>query len=715
MSDIKLEPEDLEICRGCLSSNRRLSTVETAVYLSLLTKDQIHELDLMEHIALCWECMALLRKTSGFGAQVQKAHMILQDSLQLLPTKPTLSSLSVHRHFEYDAVFEESTPPELPIFYEPRSAVDHDKVIVPTKYKTEVTKSDVKNLKTVKVILHDIFENNIKSEHDSDDNENFEAEDIYISSEEMTKTKTDTREILRKTVRQNVQDPGPKITKEINNTAILKLKQESQKIVDTKKVTPKRRQVNTAQTFSVKIVKHTIKHGKNKSEIKVLRSSNIDNKTKLEVEEDDIDSDNQDARADLKHYEFETQVKKEKQPELHTNIKLEGHNTNNVQKKTGAKKKKHTLKFRKLNTKYKKIEEVLPYFQEIEMNEQDLKSTLEKDDAIVDKHRIHKCSICGVTFQLLINLKGHALRNHKKTHPEHFNNTNFNNPALVLPQNSVWRCDVCARMMRREHIVAHMNEFHVRRFLCNGCEWSRKPFWKKEDCQRHWNEIHKQLICDICEIRRKSKKTMEFHIEETHMPNILRQHQCPHCPNSYSDRKSLLEHDRQTHQTPEPVERRYCAVCDVTFRRIEGFQAHFRNCHSGIPKKRFPCPQCDKVLTKKIYLKRHTDIIHAGISEFRCHICGKYLCKKMALQRHLDMHNNIKRPRNHACNVCGHTFMTNSSLQFHMNTHTGERPYKCTECQAAFTQPYTLRMHLAKHHNVDASVGTDGTIVLAVK
>ncbi|XP_063542247.1 zinc finger protein 845-like [Cydia strobilella] len=711
MCDIKLEPEYLEICRGCLSSNRRLSSVETAVYQALLTEEQIHELDLKEHIALCWECMALLRKTWGFRAQVQKAHIILQDSLQLSPTKPTLSSLSVHQNFEYDAVFEENTPHELPICYEPSSTADHDKVIVPTKYKTEVTNSDIKSIKTVKVVLQDISKNYIKSEHPSDDSdatENLEADDSYISSEEMTETNNDTREILRKTAvnrlsvvkQRNIQE-GPKITKKnIKTPALLKLGQESQKSIDTKKVAPKRRTV-TSQKLSVKILKH--------NSIKDEGSSNIDNKNK--VKEDDIDSDIQDTKADLNHSEFKTQAKEEKQPDLHTKIKSEG----GEQKKSETKKKKHTLKFRKINTKYKKIEEVLPYFQEVEMNEQDLKSTLEKDDAIVDKHKIHKCSICGVTFQLLINLKGHALRNHKKTHPEHFDNTNFNNPALVLPQKSVWRCDVCARMMRKEHVVAHMNEFHVRRFLCNGCEWSFKPFWKKEDRLRHWNEIHKHLICHICEIRRKSKKTMEFHIEEAHMPNLLRHHQCPHCPNTYSDRKSLLEHDRDTHQTPEPVERRYCAACDVTFRRIEGFQAHFRNCHSGKPKMRFPCPQCDKVLTKKIYLKRHMNIIHAGITEFRCHICGKYLCKKMALQRHLDTHNNIKRPSNHACSMCGRKFQTNSSLQFHMNTHTGERPYKCTECQSAFTQPYTLRMHLAKQHHVDVSVGTDGTIVLAMK
>ncbi|XP_063542701.1 PR domain zinc finger protein 5-like [Cydia strobilella] len=717
MCDIKLEPEDLEICRGCLSSDRTLSSVETAVYLPLLTEDQILELDLKKHIALCWECMALLRKICGFRAQVQKAHMILKDSLQLLPTKPTLSSLSVHQNFEYDAVFEESTPHELPFFYELSSTVDHDKVIVPTKYKSMVTKTKISNMKHVKVVLHDIIKNNIKTEHpndDSDDNENFGADDSYSSSEEITETKNDSREILSVVKQPNLQE-GPKITKEINKTtATLKLGRKSQRLIDTKKIALKRRKVDTAQKLSVKTVKHnSIKHGKNKCEIKTLESLNIDNNTKLEVnEEDNIYSDDEDAKADLNQSEFETQARKEKQSGLHTDIKFKA---DNEQIKAERKRKK-TSRFREIKMRYKKIEQVLPYFQEIEMNKQDLKITLEKDDAIVDKQKIHKCSICGVKYQLHIHLNGHALRNHRRTHPEHFDNTNFNNPALVLPQKSVWRCDVCARMMRREHVVAHMNEFHVRRFLCNGCDWSLKPFWKFADRQRHWNEIHRQLICSICKTRRISRKMMEFHIEETHVPpNKRRKHQCPHCPNTYRDRKSLYEHDRDAHQPPEQVELRYCVTCDITFKRICNFELHFRNFHSGIPKQTFPCPQCGKVLQKKANLKAHMSVIHAGITNYRCHICDKYLCTNTALRRHLDMHKNIKLPKNHACTICGRKFQTNSSLQFHMNTHTGERPYKCTECESAFTQPYTLQMHLAKRHNVDAGVKTDGTIVPATK
>ncbi|XP_063369847.1 zinc finger protein 766-like [Cydia amplana] len=102
-----------------------------------------------------------------------------------------------------------------------------------------------------------------------------------------------------------------------------------------------------------------------------------------------------------------------------------------------------------------------------------------------------------------------------------------------------------------------------------------------------------------------------------------RTHQCPHCPNTYRERKSLFEHHRDAHKPPEPVELRYCVACDTTFKSIFNFEVHFRNFHSGMPRKTFPCPQCGKVLSKKSHLKNHMSVLHAGRTNYHCHICGK--------------------------------------------------------------------------------------------
>ena len=49
--------------------------------------------------------------------------------------------------------------------------------------------------------------------------------------------------------------------------------------------------------------------------------------------------------------------------------------------------------------------------------------------------------------------------------------------------------------------------------------------------------------------------------------------------------------------------------------------------------------------------------------------------------------------RTHECDVCGTTCPSPSKLVAHMRTHTGERPYKCDVCHAAFTASAHVRAH----------------------
>ncbi|XP_063387810.1 zinc finger protein 583-like [Cydia fagiglandana] len=735
MFDMKLEPEGLEICRGCLSSDRKLFSVATDDLRPLLTEDQSLELDHQASVTLCWECLALLRKTRKFQGQVQRAHAILQESLQLPPAKPTLSSLSVHQKFEYDAVFEESTPTELSISYE-----TPETFIVPTKYKTKGTKSSIENVKTLKVVLNDIYENvkfnnNIKIEHpntdsDADDNEYFEPDDGNFSScEDTTETKIDPQESLREVanntvVKHSKKQKRSKLTKEISimkTPAILK----------------------TAIVKKIKLpikIKNTNLIEKCSNEIEIGTTNNIDNSTK--VENDNSDEGSQDVKAvaskrkkhakleedpDFKVEDIKGEISSDDNDAL---IEIDENKAKDDEEKPIKKKERRILtprlKYKKIFTKYKKIEDVLPFFQEIEMSQQDIKRALEKDDAIVDKKYPVKCSICGMLLMFVRSLEAHSYRyDHRKNFPSQIINKRFVYPPLSLPQKSVWRCSVCARMMRKEHIVAHMNRYHCLQYFCidDGCELyqkDKKYFWESADCARHWDEVHKHCVCDICNKRFTKKMSLAVHIVESHRPpkapELL---QCPHCLKTFSTRKRLYCH-KKTHMEPEvePAELRYCVECDTTFKNIFTFNFHFRTFHSGQPRPKYPCNVCGKVLQRKSTLKLHMDYIHIGVTKYRCHVCGKYLFNSGCLKEHLNKHNNIisKKPKKPVtCTVCGRVVQHQRSLQVHMHTHTGERPYKCPHCEAAFTQPFVLRMHLAKHHNVNASVRMNGDIIPVMK
>ena len=48
------------------------------------------------------------------------------------------------------------------------------------------------------------------------------------------------------------------------------------------------------------------------------------------------------------------------------------------------------------------------------------------------------------------------------------------------------------------------------------------------------------------------------------------------------------------------------------------------------------------------------------------------------------------------CEFCQKTFVTKLALTLHVRTHTGEKPYKCKNCDQAFAQQDQLWRHTRK-------------------
>ncbi|PNF31436.1 hypothetical protein B7P43_G04068 [Cryptotermes secundus] len=90
---------------------------------------------------------------------------------------------------------------------------------------------------------------------------------------------------------------------------------------------------------------------------------------------------------------------------------------------------------------------------------------------------------------------------------------------------------------------------------------------------------------------------------------------------------------------------------------------------------------------KRVYYRQNGKLAHRSIASALSlddgeKVVSSFTCKK-------------KYP----CHLCSKVFGWSTDLKRHILTHTGERPFKCSTCQATFTRNFLLQKHEKKIHN----------------
>ncbi|RUS84203.1 hypothetical protein EGW08_008043, partial [Elysia chlorotica] len=166
------------------------------------------------------------------------------------------------------------------------------------------------------------------------------------------------------------------------------------------------------------------------------------------------------------------------------------------------------------------------------------------------------------------------------------------------------------------------------------------------------------------------------------------------CGQSFPHLESFLEHIK-SHET----ELNYrCHQCNKYFKSLNDLGVHqythvYLNQGVKSGPRHFQCTKCGNKYTTPEALEHH---MSTTSHDYKCPHCQKQFTCERFLRRHLPLHGTEGKFND----MLNKKFKTEHYLKSHMLIHTGETPFACELCQAAFNRKDKLKRHMTIHETV---------------
>jgi len=175
-------------------------------------------------------------------------------------------------------------------------------------------------------------------------------------------------------------------------------------------------------------------------------------------------------------------------------------------------------------------------------------------------------------------------------------------------------------------------------------------------------------------------------------------YECEVCQKTFNRKDHLTKHKIVHSNKKEHV----CSECNKAFSRKDKMKRHLKNIHGIVEMKSPPkkesheCEVCGKVCPSPAFLIGHRRL-HTGERPFKCDQCDKDFRLRGDYLKHLKIHTGI---RPYVCDICGKTFNKCASMRNHKVLHSDEKPFSCDECGKRFKAKRHLHKHMRIHTDI---------------
>lgn len=325
------------------------------------------------------------------------------------------------------------------------------------------------------------------------------------------------------------------------------------------------------------------------------------------------------------------------------------------------------------------------------------KGNADKGEAVVHKYQ---CSECEQSFtdglMLISHLEAHGREDQERR------------------LGKSHHCHICGKTFDQAGVLQRHVKTQHQETVKNTCPECFRSFRYPSDLDIHrsCHDPNRPFVCDICELRFWTSKSLSTHKRLTHSPSeplkttepALKSDMvspklftCHPCNKIYTVKTSYMKHCRVKHKGSSPTldVKSTTTEHQLSNNESDGSDADDKDVSDDDSDSApyFPCHVCGKTFLTSESLEDHQRC-HLGEKPYECEECGKCFVQLVNLQQHQRSHKSEFQ-----CQMCGKGFVSLFALRKHKHTHVRKRPHRCTKCHLSFTRSSQLTEHMITHRD----------------